>query len=103
MDVIKLLDQPTIKQFSDFIGISQSNATYKINSLIQKGYITKEVSADDRREYRLVTLEKYHRYFDADDANLAHAVKQLEEKYSPEELARVVDVLHELSRDLFDT
>ncbi len=103
VDVIKLLDQPTIKQFSDFIGISQSNATYKINSLIQKGYITKEVSADDRREYRLVTLEKYHRYFDADDANLAHAVKQLEEKYSPEELARVADVLHELSRDLFDT
>ena len=41
VEIIKELDSPTISQFADFLGISQSNATYKVNSLIKKGYIVK--------------------------------------------------------------
>ena len=41
VEVIHELDAPTIGQFADFLGISQSNATYKVNSLIRKGYIVK--------------------------------------------------------------
>lgn len=37
VEVIHELDAPTIGQFADFLGISQSNATYKVNSLIRKG------------------------------------------------------------------
>ena len=43
VEVIHELDAPTISQFADFLGISQSNATYKVNSLIRKGYIVKEL------------------------------------------------------------
>lgn len=53
VEVIHELDAPTISQFADFLGISQSNATYKVNSLIRKGYIVKENSDTDRREYHL--------------------------------------------------
>ena len=49
VEVIHELDAPTIGQFADFLGISQSNATYKVNSLIRKGYIVKENSDTDRR------------------------------------------------------
>ena len=38
-DVIYLLGEPSIKEFSDHLGISQPNATYKVNSLISKGYV----------------------------------------------------------------
>lgn len=48
VEVIHELDAPTIGQFADFLGISQSNATYKVNSLIRKGYIVKENSDTDR-------------------------------------------------------
>ena len=37
VDVIHALDKPTISEFADFLGISRSNATYKIHSLEQKG------------------------------------------------------------------
>ena len=41
VDVIHLLHGPTIKEFADCLGISQPNATYKVNHLIQKGYVHK--------------------------------------------------------------
>ena len=34
VEIIKELDSPTISQFADFLGISQSNATYKVTSII---------------------------------------------------------------------
>ena len=39
VEVIHQLNAPTIGRFADFLGISQSNATYKVNNLIRKGYI----------------------------------------------------------------
>ena len=49
-DIIHLLGSPTISQFAETIGISQPNATYKVNQLAAKGYLHKTVQAHDRRE-----------------------------------------------------
>jgi len=100
VDIINLLDKPTMKQFSDFIGVSQSNATYKVNSLIQKGYITKEVGVDDRREFRLTTTDKFHGYFDSDEDGVSEALSILQDKYSDDQLRlfnEMLDVLNEHS------
>ncbi len=100
VDIINLLDKPTMKQFSDFIGVSQSNATYKVNSLIQKGYITKEVGADDRREFRLTTTDKFHGYFDSEEDAVSEALSILQDKYSDDQLRlfnEMLDVLNEHS------
>ena len=59
MEVIYALDHPTINQFAHFVQISQANAAYKVASLIKKGYITKERSTQDKREYHLAVTEKY--------------------------------------------
>ena len=40
IEVIGALGSPTINEFADFIGISPPNATYKVNSMIKKGYLT---------------------------------------------------------------
>ena len=53
--MIELMDAPTIKDFAAYIGISQPNATYKINALVEKGYVEKLPSATDRREYHIYT------------------------------------------------
>ena len=86
VDAIYLLGEPTIKSFSDFIGISQSNATYKINSLISKGYIERIPSADDRREFRLRITDKFFSYYDRDIPFIADATNRLREEYSDAEL-----------------
>ena len=65
VDVIYLLHGPTVKQFADCLGISQPNATYKLNQLIQKGYVEKVPSTADRRELHLHVTDKYMRYWNA--------------------------------------
>lgn len=62
VEVIHQLNAPTIGRFADFLGISQSNATYKVNNLIRKGYIVKENSDTDRREYHLKLSDKFYSY-----------------------------------------
>ncbi len=51
-DLIHLLGEPTLSQFAEYVGISQPNATYKVNALAGKGYVEKVVSKPDRREIR---------------------------------------------------
>ena len=53
MEIINALGNPTIAEFSSFVNISPPNAAYKINSLVQKGYVKKIQSPEDKREYHL--------------------------------------------------
>lgn len=85
-DVINLLEKPTIKEFADCLGISQPNATYKVASLIEKGYITKEISSADRREWKLNMSEKFFGYFDTEDKSIKNAVEKLKREFTEEEL-----------------
>ena len=62
LEVIQILGEPTVSEFADFLNISQSNATYKVNNLIKKGYLERANSQVDRREYHLILSEKYYSY-----------------------------------------
>ncbi len=97
VDAIYLLGEPTIKQFSDYLGISQPNATYKINSLSEKGYILKLPSADDKREFHLKVTDKFLGYQEMRSQFVSEAVCQLEDKYSPQELELFEKMLRDLS------
>ena len=44
METIQALGRPTISEFAAFMRISLPNATYKVNSLVKKGYIQKRTS-----------------------------------------------------------
>jgi len=62
-EIIYLLGGPTLGEFAEFIGISQPNATYKVNALVSKGYITRASVENDRRECRLVVTGKFRDYY----------------------------------------
>lgn len=93
VDVIYLLRGPTVKQFADCIGISQPNATYKVNNLIQKGYVLKVPSKEDRREAYLHVTDKFMRYCKESDGALTRAMRTLKGKFSMEELRSFVRVM----------
>ena len=97
-DIIHLLGTPTISQFAAAIGISQPNATYKVNQLTAKGYLEKRTPDSDRRAVHLCTSEKFSSYFNDDDAALKQSIASLEEQFTSEELqvaARVMQALAE--------
>ena len=101
-DLINLLGEPTLKEFAEYSGISQPNATYKVNALASKGYVEKVVSAPDRREIRLRTGKKFAQYFDEDRPVICAAAEKVRTQFSEEEIdaaRRVLDALLEAMQD----
>ena len=97
MDVIYLLGSPTVTQLAEVLGISQPNATYKVNNLVAKGYVTKTVSEDDKREIRLRVSDRFFKYYGDLDHFADKAVAALEADYSAEELESFQRMLRSLA------
>ena len=100
LEVIKMLDCPTIGQFAEFLNISQSNATYKVNSLIRKGYLERENSTSDRREYHLVLSEKYYNYIGLLTSYQQVVMERVKERFPPDVIDRADKMLEIISEEL---
>ena len=79
------------------LGISQPNATYKVNQLIQKGYVQKIPSLEDRRETHLQVTERYTRYAERGGQPLIRALDRLQAQFSPEEMETFSRMIRALS------
>ena len=97
VDVIYLLGRPTITQLAETLGISQPNATYKVNNLVNKGYVIKTVSEDDKRECHLSVSDRFYKYYGNSTDFIQAAAEVLEKQYSPEELAQFSSMLRALT------
>jgi len=100
LEVIKMLNQPTVGQFADFLNISQSNATYKVNSLIKKGYLERQNSQTDRREYHLVLSEKFSSYANLLSSYEQVVIARMRERFSSEDIAKFDEMLQVMSTEL---
>ena len=100
MEGIMALKHPTIAQFAQVMHISTPNASYKINSLIQKGYVEKERSETDRREYHLRPTKKYMDYYSISYAYLQTVVDRVKARFSPEDVAKLDEMLTVVGNEL---
>ncbi len=96
-DVVYLLGNPTVSNLAETLGISQPNATYKINNLSAKGYVTRSTSGDDKRECRVSVADKFYAYYDTKCDFFTDAVETLRSQYSPEEMDCFERILHSLA------
>lgn len=95
VEVIHALGRPSVNEFANFIHVSSPNAAYKVNSLIQKGYIKKVQSETDKREFHLQVTEKYYKYFNLSQNYVNEIIHRIEKRFSKEELEvfdRILDV-----------
>jgi len=88
VEVIHALNKPTVNEFSRFVNISQANAAYKIQSLIDKGYVQKEQSKMDKREYNLLVTEKFHHYNSMNLDYIHEVMERMSEHFTPEEITK---------------
>ncbi len=100
MEIIMALGRPTINEFSSFVGISPPNAAYKISSLVQKGYVAKERSPEDKREYHLVPTRKYIDYYNISYSYLGQVMGRIQDRFPPEDVARLEEMLDIISQEL---
>ena len=100
LEVIQMLNTPTVGQFADFLNISQSNATYKVNSLIKKGYLERQNSQLDRREYHLILSEKYYNYIGLLSSYESTVTQRMIDRFPPEDIAKFDEMLRIVSDEL---
>lgn len=100
LEIIKILSEPTVGQFADFLNISQSNATYKVNNLIKKGYLERQNSQSDRREYHLVLSEKFYSYESLMSSYEMQVVERIKKRFTPEELESLDNMMRIISTEL---
>ena len=100
LEVIYMLGEPTVSQFADFLNISQSNATYKVNNLIKKGYLERQNSTVDRREYHLILSEKYYTYMNLYANYELTVMRRVEARFPPEDVAVFDRILQVMSAEL---
>lgn len=100
MEIIMALGEPTVNEFSSFVGISPPNAAYKINNLIQKGYVRKEQSETDKREYHLVVTQKYIDYYNISYGYLSTVMDRIKARFPAEDVARIEEMLDIISDEL---
>ena len=86
LEIIYLLDKPTVSDFAQFLNISVPNANYKINSLVKKGYVIREQSKEDLREQHLCVTDKFSNYYCLNDALIAHLMNRIRETFSQDDL-----------------
>ncbi|MGI6498187.1 MAG: MarR family winged helix-turn-helix transcriptional regulator [Oscillospiraceae bacterium] len=100
MEVILALKDPTINEFASFLHISSPNAAYKVNSLIQKGYVEKVQSPVDRREYHLRPTQKYMDYYNISTNYLQAVMDRVKKRFSLAEATQLDQFLQIVSQEL---
>lgn len=100
MEIIQALKEPTINEFASFVHISSPNAAYKVNSLIQKGYVEKVQSPYDRREYHLRPTQKYLDYYNISSTYLQEVMGRIKNRFTPEETEQLDHMLHVVGEEL---
>ncbi|MDR3052988.1 MAG: MarR family transcriptional regulator [Coriobacteriales bacterium] len=100
VEVIDALKNPTVSDFAKFVNISQANAAYKIQNLVKKGYVSKERSQEDKREYRLSVTDKFYEYNRLNTDYVSAVVKRIDQRFTKEEVATFERILNVISEDL---
>ena len=99
VEVIYLMGKPTVGEFAKTLAISLPNATYKVRSLIEKGYIRKEEGAD-KRSFRLAVTDKFLCYYHEDFGYGRYIFDRLSERLTEAQLAEVDGIFESFIRQM---
>nr|WP_283243628.1 MarR family transcriptional regulator [Feifania hominis] len=95
VEIIHLLGGPTVSQFARYLKISVPNALYKINCLVEKGYVER-IDGNDRRENRLLVTAKFLDYYGLRDRDNARLMSRIHESFSEEEIERLDEMIRRI-------
>ena len=99
-EVIYAMGEPTMSQFAAAVGISAPNATYRVQSLVKKGYIERVASKGDRREQHLRVTDKFLQHYAINEEYISIVSRRIADRYSAEETRRFEELLGTISREL---
>lgn len=98
VNIIDSLEEPTVNKLVGILNVSQPNISYKINTLVSKGYVRKVKSKDDGRKFILKLTERYEAYKETAFAFTDEVMENLKDSLTSEELENIYKSLR-LIRD----
>ena len=96
VEIIYLLNKPTVSDFAQYLNLSVPNANYKINSLVKKGYVVRQQSKTDLREQHLCVTDKFLNYYGLNDILIANLIKRIKETFSPKDAENLDDMIQRI-------
>lgn len=93
VNIIDSLEKPTVNELVKILGISQPNISYKINTLVSKGYVEKVQSKEDGREFILRLTDRFKTYKKIAFSRISEVMDRLEEKLSKEDMENIYNSL----------
>lgn len=93
---ILLLGDPTVNEFAEYLGISPSNAAYKVKQLIEKGYIVKRADSEDGRVFRLHVTDKFSHFYDKGEFYGGFMIREIETKLKKEDVALLEQIFDKI-------
>ena len=100
LDIIYMLGNPTILVYATYMGISQPNATYKINQMIDKGYLVKEVCKNDKRAFRLQVTQKFIDCYRDNDRFIKKTLDDIEQRFDEKEVELLKKMLEDIKKQM---
>ena len=86
VNIIDSLEKPTVNELVRILNVSQPNISYKINTLVSKGYVKKVQSKEDGREFILKLTRKFSDYKKMSFTFVREVLKNLENKLKDDEI-----------------
>lgn len=102
LEVVYFLKNPTYSELAEFLNISQPNATYRINKLIKKGYLTKFNNEKDRRVYYLQVTDKFMNYYSLNDNYINNVIANLKKRCTADEIQQFEKMLKVLTKEVME-
>jgi len=96
VELIYLLNKPTVSDFAQYLNLSVPNANYKINSLVKKGYVVKKQSTTDLREQHLCVTDKFLNYYCLNDTIIANLMKRIRDTFSAEGVTHLNEMIQRI-------
>ena len=100
IECIKALGEPTVQEFAIMMGLSAPNAAYKVNALVQKGYIEKIQDENDRREFHLRPTKKFWDYYNVSYSYVKTVEARCKKRFSKEDLAKFEEMVKIITTEL---
>lgn len=99
LDLLQGMKRPTQTEFAKYIRVSKPNATYRINSLEEKGYIKKVQSQKDGRIYYLEVTPKTKELLGTGERYIDIISRRLKKNFNQDELAIFEKMMKSIAND----
>ena len=93
-------DNCTVSSIAETLGISKPAVTKKVNELIRLGHVVKTQSGKDKRVYYLRVSDELQKNSVVYDRPFERALRTIEKKYSPDQLAVLGDIMDIYSQEI---